>query len=120
MNDAVQQMKADGVRLAIDDAGAGFASLRHILRLDPDFIKLDQTLIRGIAKDRSKQALAAGLISFAEKIGATIVAEGIETAGELSALAQLGVRYGQGFYLARPVPLAKLGSVRPKQTKVLA
>ena len=120
MSDAVQRIKAEGARLAIDDAGAGFASLRHILRLDPDFIKLDQTLIRGIAKDRSKQALAAGLISFAEKIGATIVAEGIETAGELSALAELGVRYGQGFYLARPVPLAKLGSVRPKQTKVLA
>jgi EAL domain-containing protein (putative c-di-GMP-specific phosphodiesterase class I)/DNA-binding NarL/FixJ family response regulator len=120
MNDAVQRIKADGVRLAIDDAGAGFASLRHILRLDPDFIKLDRTLIRGIAKDRSKQALAAGLISFAEKIGATIVAEGIETAGELDALAALGVQYGQGFYLARPVPLAKLGSAQPKRTRMLA
>jgi EAL domain-containing protein (putative c-di-GMP-specific phosphodiesterase class I)/DNA-binding NarL/FixJ family response regulator len=120
MNDAVRRIKAEGVRLAIDDAGAGFASLRHILRLDPDFIKLDGTLIRGIAKDRSKQALAAGLISFAEKIGAAIVAEGIETAGELRALAALGVQYGQGFYLARPVPLAKLGSVQPRKTKVLA
>jgi EAL domain-containing protein (putative c-di-GMP-specific phosphodiesterase class I)/AmiR/NasT family two-component response regulator len=120
MNEAVQRLKAEGVRLAIDDAGAGFASLRHILRLDPDFIKLDRTLIRGIAKDRSKQALAVGLISFAEKIGATIVAEGIETAGELAALAALGVQYGQGFYLARPVPLAKLESVQPKRTKTLA
>ena len=120
MNDAMQRIKAEGVRLAIDDAGAGFASLRHILRLEPDFIKLDRTLIRGIAKDRSKQALAVGLISFAEKIGATIVAEGIETAAELGALAELGVQYGQGFYLARPVPLAKLGSVQPKRTKVLA
>jgi EAL domain-containing protein (putative c-di-GMP-specific phosphodiesterase class I) len=120
MNDAVQSIKDEGLRLAIDDAGAGFASLRHILRLDPDFIKLDRTLIHGIAKDRSKQALAVGLISFAEKIGATIVAEGIETAAELKALAELGVQYGQGFYLARPVPLAKLGSVQPKRTKVLA
>lgn len=119
MSEAVGRIKAEGVRLAIDDAGAGFASLRHILRLDPDFIKLDRTLIRGIAKDRSKQALAAGLISFAEKIGATIVAEGIETAGELDALAGLGVQYGQGFYLARPVPLLKLGSVQPKRTKML-
>jgi EAL domain-containing protein (putative c-di-GMP-specific phosphodiesterase class I) len=119
MNDAVQRIKADGVRLAIDDAGAGFASLRHILQLDPDFIKLDRTLIQGIARDRSKQALAAGLISFAEKIGATIVAEGIETVGELKALAALGVHYGQGFYLARPVPLAKLGSVQPRRTKAL-
>jgi EAL domain-containing protein (putative c-di-GMP-specific phosphodiesterase class I)/CheY-like chemotaxis protein len=119
MNDAIQRIKADGVRLAIDDAGAGFASLRHILRLDPDFIKLDQTLIRGIAKDRSKQALAVGLISFAEKIGATIVAEGIETVGELKALAALGVHYGQGYYLARPVPLVKLGTVQPRRTKAL-
>jgi EAL domain-containing protein (putative c-di-GMP-specific phosphodiesterase class I)/DNA-binding NarL/FixJ family response regulator len=119
MNEAVQSIKGEGVRLAIDDAGAGFASLRHILRLDPNFIKLDRTLIRGIAKDRSKQALAAGLISFAEKIGATIVAEGIETPAELRALDALGVHYGQGFYLARPVPLAKLGSVKPRRTRTL-
>ena len=120
MNEAVQRIRAEGVRLAIDDAGAGFASLRHILRLDPDFIKLDRALIHGIAKDRSKQALAVGLISFAEKIGATIIAEGIETPGELRALDALGVRYGQGFYLSRPVPLARLGSVRPRRTKAAA
>jgi EAL domain-containing protein (putative c-di-GMP-specific phosphodiesterase class I)/AmiR/NasT family two-component response regulator len=120
MNDAVRRIRALGARLAIDDAGAGFASLRHILRLDPDFIKLDRTLIRGIGGDQSKQALAAGLISFAEKIGATIVAEGIETPAELRALDALGVLYGQGFYLARPVPLEKLGTLRPRRTKSAA
>jgi EAL domain-containing protein (putative c-di-GMP-specific phosphodiesterase class I)/DNA-binding NarL/FixJ family response regulator len=120
MNVALRRIRAEGVRLAIDDAGAGFASLRHILQLDPDFIKLDRALIHGIAKDRSQQALAAGLISFAEKIGATIIAEGIETLGELRALQALGVLYGQGFYLSRPVPLAKLASVRPRRTKSVA
>jgi EAL domain-containing protein (putative c-di-GMP-specific phosphodiesterase class I)/ActR/RegA family two-component response regulator len=118
MQKAIVQLRADGVRLAIDDAGAGFASLRHILRLDPDFIKLDRALIHGIAEDSSRQALAVGLISFAKEIGATIVAEGIETKGELHALKKLGVRYGQGFFLARPMRVGRLASVRPKRTRV--
>lgn len=102
---AVDRLRDRGVRLAVDDAGAGFASLRHILRLAPDFIKLDRTLIAGIETDRSRQALAAGLISFAGKIDATIVAEGIERPDELAALKALGVAYGQGFFLACPGPL---------------
>jgi EAL domain-containing protein (putative c-di-GMP-specific phosphodiesterase class I)/CheY-like chemotaxis protein len=102
VNDAIGGVRALGVKLAIDDAGAGFASLRHILRLAPDFIKLDCTLVAGIETDRSQQALAAGLISFSEKIGATIIAEGIETRAALTALRGLGVRYGQGYHLGRP------------------
>jgi EAL domain-containing protein (putative c-di-GMP-specific phosphodiesterase class I)/DNA-binding NarL/FixJ family response regulator len=105
LNDALQRARALGARLAIDDAGAGFASLRHILRLAPDFVKLDRTLIDDIEHDRSHQALAAGLISFATKIDATIVAEGIERDGQLRALRELGVSCGQGFLLARPAPL---------------
>jgi EAL domain-containing protein (putative c-di-GMP-specific phosphodiesterase class I)/FixJ family two-component response regulator len=103
LNLAIGDIRALGVRLAIDDAGAGFASLRHILRLAPDFIKLDGTLVAGIENDRSQQALAAGLISFSEKIGATIIAEGVETRAALTALRGLGVRYGQGYHLGRPV-----------------
>jgi EAL domain-containing protein (putative c-di-GMP-specific phosphodiesterase class I)/DNA-binding NarL/FixJ family response regulator len=105
LREALDAVREFGVRVAIDDAGAGFASLRHILRLEPEFIKLDRTLIDGIESDRSRQALAAGLISFAEKIDATIVAEGIEGPAEVDALAELGVRYGQGFFFARPAPL---------------
>jgi EAL domain-containing protein (putative c-di-GMP-specific phosphodiesterase class I)/DNA-binding NarL/FixJ family response regulator len=105
LNDALQRVRTLGARLAIDDAGAGFASLRHILRLAPDFVKLDRTLIDDIEHDRSHQALAAGLISFATKIDATIVAEGIEREGQLRALRELGVSCGQGFLLARPAPL---------------
>ena len=105
LNDALARVRSLGVRLAIDDAGAGFASLRHILRLAPDFVKLDRTLIDNIERDRSHQALAAGLITFANKIEATIVAEGIERPAQLRALRELGVTCGQGFLLARPAPL---------------
>ena len=105
LGEALDAVRAFGVRVAIDDAGAGFASLRHILRLEPEFIKLDRTLIGAIETDRSRQALAAGLISFAEKIDATIVAEGIERPAEVDALSDLGVRYGQGYFFARPAAL---------------
>jgi EAL domain-containing protein (putative c-di-GMP-specific phosphodiesterase class I) len=105
LGQSLDALRAFGVRVAIDDAGAGFASLRHILSLEPEFIKLDRTLIDGIEADRSRQALAAGLISFAEKIDATIVAEGIERPAEVEALSDLGVRYGQGYFFARPAAL---------------
>lgn len=98
----LRPLRDRGARVAIDDAGAGFASLRHILRLSPDVIKLDRSLVSGISRDRAQQALAGGLISFAEKMGALIVAEGIELADELRTLRELGVHYGQGFLLARP------------------
>jgi EAL domain-containing protein (putative c-di-GMP-specific phosphodiesterase class I)/AmiR/NasT family two-component response regulator len=102
---SLASLRTFGARVAIDDAGAGFASLRHILRLDPDFIKLDRTLINGIDADRTLQALAAGLIAFAQTIDAAIIAEGIERAEEVEMLAQLGVGLGQGYLFARPAPL---------------
>lgn len=102
---ALDKLRGLGVRLAIDDAGAGFASLQHILRLAPDFIKLDQSLVSGIEHERSQQALASGLISFAEKIDATIIAEGVEREVEVKALRGLGVTLAQGYFLARPTAL---------------
>ena len=102
---ALEGLRTLGGRLAIDDAGAGFASLRHTLRLSPDIIKLDISLTHGIDTDRAQRALASALISFAEEMGISIVAEGIETQAELDALLALGVHYGQGFFLARPGPL---------------
>ena len=92
--------------VAIDDAGAGFASLRHTLRIAPDIVKLDLSLTRDIDSDRAKRALAAALVSFAREMGFALVAEGIETAEELATLAELGVGFGQGFFLAEPGPLA--------------
>jgi len=97
-----------GGRLAVDDAGAGYASLRHVLQLSPDIIKLDASLTRDIDRDRGRRTLAAGLIAFAEAMGAHIVAEGIETEAELRTLLELGVGLGQGFHLARPAPLEQI------------
>jgi EAL domain-containing protein (putative c-di-GMP-specific phosphodiesterase class I)/CheY-like chemotaxis protein len=99
---ALADFRARGGKLAIDDAGAGFASLRHVLVLLPDVIKLDMSLTQGIDTDRNRRALASALVSFASETGATIIAEGIETEGELNTLRSIGVRHGQGFFLARP------------------
>jgi EAL domain-containing protein (putative c-di-GMP-specific phosphodiesterase class I)/DNA-binding NarL/FixJ family response regulator len=102
---AIEPLRAAGVRLAVDDAGAGFASLHHILALAPDLIKLDRSLTIRIDIDRSRRALARALISFGSEVEATIVAEGIETRAELDALRRLGVTTGQGYLLCRPGPL---------------
>jgi EAL domain-containing protein (putative c-di-GMP-specific phosphodiesterase class I) len=99
---AIMRLRRDGIRLAIDDAGAGYASLRHILQLTPDYIKLDISLTRNIDSWRPQRALAAALVAFAREIDAVITAEGVETASELAALRDLGVTLGQGFYLGRP------------------
>jgi EAL domain-containing protein (putative c-di-GMP-specific phosphodiesterase class I)/ActR/RegA family two-component response regulator len=104
--DALAPLRANGARVAIDDAGAGFASLRHTLRIAPDIVKLDMSLTRGIDADRGKRALAAALVSFAMEMDFALVAEGIETADELEALRELGVGFGQGYFLAVPGPLA--------------
>ena len=103
--EALEPLRARGLRVAVDNVGAGYASLRHALQLAPDVVKMDISLTHDIDRDAGRPALAAALISFAADTDMTIVAEGIETAGELHALRQLGVRYGQGFYLARPAPL---------------
>jgi EAL domain-containing protein (putative c-di-GMP-specific phosphodiesterase class I) len=102
---ALDGLRSQGVRVAVDDTGAGYAGLAHILRLRPDIIKLDIDLTRGIDADPVRRALAASLVAFGGDIGATITAEGIETGEELEALRTLGVTCGQGYYLARPGPL---------------
>ncbi len=98
-----------GVRLAIDDAGAGFASLRHVLRLEPDLIKLDMSITRDIDTQLRHQSLASAMLTFAEGTSASIIAEGIETQAELATLKQLGVPFGQGHHLGRPAELRSLG-----------
>ena len=90
------------VKVSVDDAGAGFSSLRHILELEPDVVKLDIALIRGIDHDPARQALAAGLSHYARDTGTLLIAEGVETAGEAEAVRRLGVHWGQGYYFGRP------------------
>jgi PAS domain S-box-containing protein len=102
---AIDLLRRDGVRLAIDDAGAGFASLKHIVRLLPEFIKLDLFLIRDIHEDPVKRAVVAGMMGVASQIGGKVIAEGVETVDELRVLVDLGVEWAQGYYLGRPGPL---------------
>ena len=90
------------MRLAVDDAGAGFASLRHILELQPAFVKLDRSLVAGLESDEARQAMIVGLSHFARSVGCAIIAEGIETEAELNVLRTLGIRFAQGFLLGRP------------------
>ena len=102
LNRALRELRALGLRLAVDDAGAGFASLRHILQLGPDLIKLDRSITDGIDRGSASRALGKALTSFAREIGANMTAEGIETQSELDALRAMGVPTGQGYFLARP------------------
>jgi len=93
------------VKVSVDDAGAGFASMRHILELKADVVKLDIGLIRGIDSDLGRQALAAGLCHYAAETGTLLIAEGVETLEEVEAVRRLGVHQAQGFYFGRPEPL---------------
>jgi EAL domain-containing protein (putative c-di-GMP-specific phosphodiesterase class I) len=105
LSEVLAPLRAAGLRIAVDDVGAGFASMRHVLVLAPELIKLDLSLVRGISHDVRRQSLAAALLTFAADLGASVVAEGVETAGELDCLRELGVHFGQGFHLGRPEPL---------------
>ncbi len=93
-----------GARLAVDDAGAGFASLRHIIELHPDFVKLDIGLVRGLDADTARQSIIAGMVHFAATTGCVLIAEGVETEEERTALLHLGVTLGQGYLFGRPQP----------------
>ena len=94
--------RSQGYRVAIDDVGAGYSGLWTLGQLRPDFIKVDMSLIRGVDANPINRALLETMVSFADKIGASVIAEGIETETELSSLMDMGVHYGQGYYLARP------------------
>ncbi len=108
LSSALERYREKGLRLAVDDAGAGYASLSHILNLKPDIIKLDISLSRGIDTDPVRRALAAAMIQFAWSIGGELVAEGVESPAELTALRELGINIVQGHLCAPPAPLEEL------------
>ena len=91
-----------GAKVAIDDTGAGHASMRHVTQLAPDYIKVDRSLIQDLHLDHAKRALVRSMVTLEKELGAEVVAEGIESTEELRALRELGVPLGQGFLLARP------------------
>nr|WP_255525417.1 EAL domain-containing protein [Mycolicibacterium sp. BK634] len=104
----LKSLRERGIQVAVDDAGAGYASFAQLLRLRPDLIKIDGELIAGIDHDPVKRALATALTSLASELPAKLVAESVETASQLNTLVQLGIEYGQGFHLGRPQPAPTL------------
>ncbi|MBM2576688.1 EAL domain-containing protein [Jannaschia sp. Os4] len=109
---AVARLRGLGLRVAIDDVGAGHAGLSRILELRPDILKLDRMLVHGIDLDPVRQAMAEAVIGFARRCDMDVVAEGIERDGELDALRDLGASHGQGFHLGRP------GAVRDARARL--
>jgi EAL domain-containing protein (putative c-di-GMP-specific phosphodiesterase class I) len=103
LRDAITSL--GGVESAVDDAGAGFASMRHMLELKPTFAKLDISLVRGINTDHLRQAMAAGLVYYAMRTGVRLIAEGVELDAEAQMLQVLGVELAQGYLFGRAAPL---------------
>jgi diguanylate cyclase (GGDEF)-like protein len=99
---AVARLRERGARIALDDAGAGYAGLHQLLRLRPDVVKLDRSLVTGVSADPNRSALICALVGFAGDVGMSVCAEGIEEAADLEALVALGVESGQGYLIARP------------------
>ncbi|MEK6720363.1 MAG: EAL domain-containing protein [Chloroflexota bacterium] len=100
------------VRFAADDAGAGYSSFRHIVELRPDFVKLDIGLVRAIGQDPVRRAFVAGLVHFAQETGYILIAEGVETREERTALQALTVGLGQGYLFGRPAPARAYAGAR--------
>ncbi|MEW6561216.1 MAG: EAL domain-containing protein [Pseudomonadota bacterium] len=105
IEEALSPLRARGLRLAVDDAGAGFASFRHIVELRPDIIKLDNSLIRQIDMHQGYRALADALIHFAHQTGSVVIAEGVETQAQQTILKSLQADEAQGYLLGRPAPI---------------
>jgi PAS domain S-box-containing protein len=97
-----------GVSLAVDDTGAGFSGLRHVVELRPQVVKLDEAIVRAIDGDPVRQSLVAGMVHYARTTGTRLVAEGVETEAEAATLANLGVDIGQGYLFAFPAPLEEV------------
>jgi PAS domain S-box-containing protein len=105
------------VGLAIDDAGAGFASLRHVIELRPDYVKLDRGLVAGVDGDTARRAVVAGMAEFARGAGYRLIAEGVETEAEHETLLELGVEFAQGYLYAAPAPLGTARRGVRRQTR---
>jgi EAL domain-containing protein (putative c-di-GMP-specific phosphodiesterase class I) len=110
--EALSELKRLGFQIAIDDMGAGYSSLQAIVELEPDYLKFDVALVRNIDRSLIKRSLLETLVELAHKIGAKVIAEGIEAEAELQTLRELGVRLGQGRHLAPPVEVPAEGAAR--------
>ena len=114
LQQTMRPLLARGVKLAVDDMGAGYSGLRQITTVHPSYLKLDRSLITDIDEDSDRQALIGALVGYATHVGSLLVAEGIESSSELATLVELGVPLVQGFYLGRPAapwPLVVAGQL---------
>lgn len=107
---------SSGIKLAVDDMGAGYSNLRQVIEIAPSLLKLDRTLVHGIDQDPAQTMLIDALTGYAQRTGAQIVAEGIETEAELEVLRALGIAYGQGYLLGRPAPPWPVVCLRPSES----
>ncbi|MGB3735155.1 MAG: EAL domain-containing protein [Ilumatobacter sp.] len=101
----LDRLRSSGIRIAVDDVGAGFSSFSHVLELQPDVIKLDRFIVAGIDEDPSRQAIASAVVDLGRRVGSTVVAEGVETMSELSTTVTIGIGATQGYLLCRPTSL---------------
>jgi EAL domain-containing protein (putative c-di-GMP-specific phosphodiesterase class I) len=110
--EVLSRFRQQNFRIAVDDVGTGYSNLTSLAEIEPDYLKFDNVFVRGIDRRRTKQDLLEALMSFARKMKTKVIAEGIETREELKILQTLGVPYGQGFLLARPMPVAEIEHVQ--------
>ncbi|CUH80931.1 EAL domain, c-di-GMP-specific phosphodiesterase class I (or its enzymatically inactive variant) [Tropicibacter naphthalenivorans] len=102
------RLRAQGFRIAIDDVGAGYSSLRHVIQLKPDFLKLDRSLVIGLLASREQRGLVKALAEMVQSHGGVVIAEGVENPKKVVMLERLGVTMAQGYLFARPMPAAKV------------
>jgi EAL domain-containing protein (putative c-di-GMP-specific phosphodiesterase class I) len=105
---ALESLKALGVKLSIDDFGTGYSSLSYLKRFPVDAVKVDRTFVDGLGSDSHDSALVAAILAMAEALDLEVTAEGVERQDQLDNLKNLGCQRAQGFYLARPMPAADL------------
>ena len=110
--EVLSKFRQQNFRIAVDDVGTGYSNLSSLAEIEPDYLKFDNVFVRGIDRRRVKQDLLEALMSFARKMKTKVIAEGIESKEELKVLQSLGVPYGQGFLLARPMPFAEIENVQ--------
>ena len=101
--DIIKEYKKQGIKTAIDDFGAGYSGLNLLAEFQPDYLKIDMALVRGIDKDRIRRSIIQGILYVCQEIKIKVIAEGIETKEEFMVLRDLGIQYLQGYYFSKPV-----------------
>jgi EAL domain-containing protein (putative c-di-GMP-specific phosphodiesterase class I) len=99
---SLEEVRGKGVKMAVDDFGAGYSNLLYLAALSPEIVKLDRNLVSGLQNDARKQSIVRTMVRLCHELGARVIAEGIETTGELDAVVACGVDFGQGYLIGRP------------------